>query len=61
MPRAHQSDPMAVMREGSRLAPAISEDDLRKGSSIELVLDKIVPLRYISFTFIIRYLDDRIA
>lgn len=61
LPRAHRSDPMAVTRNGSRLAPAISEDDLRNGSSIEIVLDKILPLRYIGFTFIIRYVDDRIA
>ena len=48
-------------REGSRLAPAISEDDLRIGNSIEILLDKIVSLRYIAFTFFIRYVDDRIA
>jgi len=61
MPRTHQSDPMAVTVKGSRLAPAVSEDDLRKGNSIEIVLDKIVSLRYIDLTFIIRYVDDRIA
>src|SRR2546430_15576249 len=55
LPRAHQSE------NGSRLAAAISEDDLCKISSIELVLAKIVPLRYIAFKFFIRYVDVRIA
>ena len=54
-------NPMAVTREGSRLAPAISGDDLRLGTSIEIFLAKIICLRYIGFTFFIRYFDDRIA
>ena len=44
-----------VPREGSRLTAAISEDDLRKVSSIEIVLAKIVCGRYIGFTSFIRY------
>src|SRR4030095_1833758 len=36
-------------------------NDLRKVSSIELVLAKIVPFRYIAFEFFIRYVDVRIA
>jgi len=43
------------------LVAAISENDLRKISPIELVLAKIVCGRYIGFTFSIRYLDVRIA
>ena len=53
--------PIAVAREGSRLAAAISGDDLRLGTSIEIFLAKIVSLRYIAFIFFIRYVDDRIA
>ena len=53
--------PTAVAREGSRLIAAISENDLRKISSIELVLDKIVPFRYIAFKVVIRYVDVPIA
>ena len=36
-------NPIAVAHEGSRLIAAISENDLRKVSSIELFLAKIVP------------------
>ncbi len=53
--------PIAVAREGSRLAAAISGDDLRLGTSIEIFLAKMVPLRYIAFKFFIRYVDVRIA
>src|SRR5882762_7507850 len=53
--------PIAVAREGSRLAAALSGNDLRKVSSIEIILAKIVCLRYIAFIFSIRYVDDRIA
>src|SRR5258707_2794160 len=52
---------MAVPREGSRLAAAISEDDLRKGSSIEIVLAKIICGRYIGFSCFIRYFVVQIA
>ena len=48
-----------VPREGSRLTAAISEDDLRKVSSIEIVLAKIVCGRYIGFTSFIRYVGVR--
>jgi hypothetical protein len=43
------------------LAAAISKGDLRKGSSIEIVLAKIICGRYIGFTSFIRYVDVRIA
>src|SRR5258707_12967700 len=52
---------MAVTREASRLAAAISEDDLRKGSSIEIVLAKIICGRYIGFSCFIRYFVVQIA
>ena len=52
---------MAVTREGSRLAAAISEDDLRKGSAIEIVLAKIICGRYIGFSCFIRYFVVQIA
>jgi len=35
--------------------------DLRKGSSIEIVLAKIICRGYTAFIFFIRYVDDRIA
>jgi hypothetical protein len=46
--------PIAVAREGSRLAAVISEDDLRLGTSIEIFLAKIICGRYIAFTSFIR-------
>ncbi len=36
---------------------SLSGDDLPKGSSIEIVLAKIICGRYIGFTCIIRYFD----
>jgi hypothetical protein len=53
--------PIAVAREGSRLAAAISGDELRLGTSIEIFLAKIVCGRYIDFTCLIRYFDVQIA
>ena len=46
--------PIAVAREGSGLAAAISGDDLRLGTSIEIFLAKIICGRYIAFTSFIR-------
>ena len=46
--------PIAVAREGSGLAAAISGDDLRLGTSIEIFLAKIICGRYIGFTSLIR-------
>ena len=40
---------------------AISGTDFRLSTAIEIFLAKIVALRYIGFTFFIRYVDDRIA
>src|SRR4029453_16392234 len=54
-------NPMAVTREGSRFAAAISGSDFCPGSLIEIFLAKIVTLRYIGFTSFIRYVDVRIA
>ena len=53
--------PIAVASEGSRLTAAISGDDLRLGTSIEIFLAKIICGRYIAFTSLIRYFDDQIA
>jgi hypothetical protein len=52
---------MRAQRDAARLAAAISGEDLRKGGSIEIVLAKIVCLRYIGLSFFIRYVSDRIA
>ena len=46
--------PIAVAREESRLTAAISGDDLRLGTSIEIFLAKIICGRYIAFTSFIR-------
>ena len=63
IPRNDWREPLTQLRAQRDAGVSYQEkgDDLRKVSSIELVLAKIVPFRYIAFKFFIRYFDGRIV
>src|SRR5580765_8085415 len=49
--------PIAVAREGYAIEPANLRNDRRRVTTIEIILAKIISLRYIAFARLIRFFD----